>query len=170
MKNHHGFTLVELMTVITIATILISVAIPSLSSVYEAQRANMNIRKIQQSLQFARNAAINYNVRVTVCPIDNNQCSNNWSSGLVVFSDSGTRRTLDGNDKILYQTGEFNPQDIVLYNRPAVHFYPDGIASGSNGTLRYCPSNPSNPHSQAVIINQAGRVRFSSAKNINCIQ
>ncbi len=169
MKIYNGFTLVELMVIIAITIILLGIAIPSLSSLYNAQRANMNIRKIQQSLQFARSAAINYGITVSVCPIENEQCSDNWRSGLMVFTDSGIKRVIDGSDKLLYQTGAFNQQDIVTYNRPAVRFYPDGLASGSNGTLKYCPSSAANPNSKAVVINLAGRIRFSTEKNINCM-
>ncbi|MCG9695997.1 GspH/FimT family pseudopilin [Shewanella sp. Isolate11] len=166
--THNGLTLVELMVTITVATILIGIAAPSLSSLYDAQRAGANIRKIQQSLQFARNAAISYGVRVTVCPVADNQCNSDWQSGLVIFTDSGTTNILDGSDKVIYQTGEFHQQDTISYNRRAVHFYPDGLASGSNGTLKYCPGSPTSSSSKAVIVNQAGRVRFSTDNNISC--
>ncbi|MCE9678017.1 GspH/FimT family pseudopilin [Shewanella sp. AS1] len=170
MKNQIGFTLIELMVTLTVAIILIGIAAPSLSSLYEAQRADAEIRKIQQTLQQARNAAISFGVRVTVCPIADNQCSDNWQSGLVVFSDSGTINAIDGSDKIIFQTGPFSSQDIVSYNRSSVRFFPDGLASGSNGTLKYCPGSATSPNSRAVVVNQAGRIRFSTDKNISCAE
>lgn len=168
MKYYYGFTLVELMTTLVVATTLISIAVPNLSSLYEAQRANSSIRVIQQTLQFGRNAAISYGVSVTVCPVKDNQCDSNWGNGLTVFTDSGDRNQLDGNDAILLQTSPFNSKDIVSYNRSAVRFQPDGLASGTNGTLRYCPNSANSPNSKAVIVNQAGRVRFSNQKTIYC--
>lgn len=168
---HHrtvGFTLIELMITLVVATILIVIAVPSLSQLYEAQRAQAAIRVIQQTLQYARNAAISFGVRVTVCPITSDSCSKDWRLGLTVFTDSGDKNRIDNTDKILLQTSPFNPQDIVSYNRSAVRFHPDGLASGSNGTLRYCPSSPTSPYSKAVIVNQAGRVRFSQANQIEC--
>ncbi|MCL1056986.1 GspH/FimT family pseudopilin [Shewanella gelidimarina] len=168
MKYHNGFSLVELMVTLTVATILMSITLPNLSSLYEAQRANSSIRVIQQTLQYGRNAAISYGVRVTVCPVKDNQCDSDWRNGLTVFTDTGDKNQLDGNDAVLLQTASFNSKDIVSYNRSAVRFQPDGLASGTNGTLRYCPGSASSPYSKAVIVNQAGRVRFSKMKNINC--
>ncbi|MFV7782855.1 GspH/FimT family pseudopilin [Shewanella marisflavi] len=170
MKLKNGFTLIELMVTLSVATILLSIAVPNLSSLHQAYRADAAIRIIQQTLQFARNAAINYGVRVTVCPIKDNQCTNDWHLGLSVFTDSGTSNQLDGNDKLLMQTASFDRDDFVYYNRAAARFLPDGLASGTNGTLRYCPSSKTSPYSKAVVVNQAGRVRFSKEKNISCNQ
>jgi type IV fimbrial biogenesis protein FimT len=168
MKTQHGFTLIELMVTLSVATILMGITVPNLSSFYEAQRADSNIRIIQQTLQYGRNAAISYGVRVTVCPVKDNRCDSNWQNGLTVFTDAGNKNQLDGNDTILIQTTSFDPKDIVSYNRSAVRFQPDGLASGTNGTLRYCPNSKTSPYSKAVIVSQAGRVRFSKDTNINC--
>lgn len=163
-----GFTLIELMVTLVVATILIVVAVPSLNQFFEAQRALSAISVIQHTLQYARNAAISFGMSITVCPIKTDSCSKDWHLGLTVFTDSGDKNQIDGTDTILLQTSPFNPKDIVSYNRSSVRFHSDGLASGSNGTLRYCPSSATSPYSKAVIVNQAGRVRFSQATNIEC--
>lgn len=170
MKKYHGFNLIELMVTLVVATILIGIAAPSLSNLYDAQRANSAIREIQQTLQFGRNAAISYGLRVTICPLKDNQCDDNWQNGLTVFTDSGVLNQLDNSDQLLLTTGPFNSNDSVTYNRDAIRFLPDGLASGTNGTLIYCPRSTDNPNARAVIVNQAGRVRFSNKKDINCIK
>lgn len=170
MDKHYGFNLIELMVTLIVATILIGIAAPSLSNLYDAQRANSSIREIQQTLQFGRNAAISYGLRVTICPLKDNQCDENWQNGLSVFTDSGVTNQLDANDKLLLSTRPFHPRDTVDYNRAAVRFQPDGLASGTNGTLTYCPTSANNPNSKAVIVNQAGRVRFSNKQQISCIK
>jgi type IV fimbrial biogenesis protein FimT len=168
MKQPYGFTLIELMVTLAIAIILISVAAPSLSSFYDAYRAKSSILVIQQALQYGRNAAISYGVRVTVCPVKLNRCDNDWQNGLTVFTDAGDKNQLDGSDTVILQTSPFNTKDIVSYNRAAIRFKPDGLASGTNGTLRYCPSSATSPYSKAIIVNQAGRVRFSTDESIHC--
>lgn len=168
MTTSTGFTLVEVMVTLAISTILMGVAAPNLSNLYDDLRADSHIRTIQQTLQYGRNSAISYATRVTICPVEDDKCSNNWQLGLTVFTDSGDKNSIDGIDKILIQTAPFNTRDTVTYNRSAVRFQPDGLASGTNGTLKYCPSSASSPYSKAVIVNQAGRIRFSREKNITC--
>ena len=169
MNSHRkGFSLIELMTSLSILTILLTSGIPSLTDFYTQYRADSSIRIIQQTLQFARNQAITLNRTVTTCAVIDEKCVQNWQVGLTIFIDTNKNSQLDDSDKILYMTNAFNSKDIVKYNRTAIRFQPDGLASGTNGTLKYCPSSATSPYSRAVVINQAGRVRFSTDDNINC--
>ncbi|MDO6679816.1 GspH/FimT family pseudopilin [Shewanella sp. 4_MG-2023] len=163
-----GFNLVELMTTVTVASILLAIGVPALNSVQLQIRAKSNISTIQHSLKFARNMAINYGARVTVCPLVDEKCSTDWRSGYTIFLDTGISNQLDTEDTILKQISPFHANDIVQYNRKAVRFLPDGLASGTNGTLTYCPEIHTSPYSKAVIVNQAGRVRYSTKKLISC--
>ena len=168
---HHrteGFTLIELMVTLVVMTILIVVAVPSLTPLFAQARADSSIRKIQQSIQLARNHAVAYGYRVTVCPISAQGCSEDWQNNITVFSDSGQSNLIDGNDKIIYQIGPFNNKDYVGYNRTAIRFLPDGLASGTNGTLSYCPDTNDSSESKAIIVSQSGRIRFSQASEIRC--
>ncbi|MGI1968549.1 GspH/FimT family pseudopilin [Shewanella baltica] len=169
MNTHQkGFSLIELMTSLAVLTILLTGGIPSLTDVYTQYRADSSIRIIQQTLQFARNQAITLNRTVTACAVIDEKCVQNWQVGLTVFIDTNSNNQVDDSDKILYMTNAFDSKDTVKYNRTSIRFRPDGLASGTNGTLKYCPSNPASPHSRAIVINQAGRVRFSTDDNISC--
>lgn len=163
-----GFNLIELMATVTIASILMSIGLPTFKSIQLQIRAKSNISTIQHSLQFARNMAINYGTRVTVCPLVDGKCDTNWQAGYTIFLDTGISNQLDAGDTILKQISPFHSDDIVQYNRKAVRFLPDGLASGTNGTLTYCPETHTSPYSKAVIVNQAGRVRYSTKKEIIC--
>ena len=167
-RHNTGFNLVELMTTITITSLLSVIAFPSFNAIQLQSRVDSNIRTIQSSMQFARNMAISYGTRVTVCPLDQGKCSNNWQAGFSIFSDAMPTNQLDAQDVILREMGPFHRLDIIQYNRPALRFQPDGLASGTNGTFTYCPETFDSPYSKALIINQAGRVRFSTMKNIAC--
>ncbi|QLE84656.1 general secretion pathway protein GspH [Shewanella sp. Scap07] len=169
MKLSTGFNLVELMTTLVIAITLVSIALPSLTDLYQAYRANMAIRTIQSTLMLGRNAAISYGARVTACPLTDGNCHNDWQQGITLFIDLGEPNVIDGQDQILLTSDSFHEHDFIKYNRAAIRFQRDGMASGTNGTLSYCPSSRTSPFSQAVVINQAGRIRFSTKNNITCI-
>ncbi|MGE6434217.1 GspH/FimT family pseudopilin [Shewanella baltica] len=169
MNTHQkGFSLIELIISLAVLTILLTGGVPSLTDVYTQYRADSSIRIIQQTLQFARNQAITLNRTVTACAVIDEKCVQNWQVGLTVFIDTNNNNQLDDIDKKLYITNAFDSKDIVKYNRTAIRFQPDGLASGTNGTLKYCPSSATSPYSRAVIVNQAGRVRLSKNSNINC--
>ncbi|ABX48343.1 type IV pilus biogenesis protein, putative [Shewanella baltica OS625] len=169
MNTHQkGFSLIELMTTLSISTILFTVGTPSFTDLSDQIRADSNIRTIQQTLMLARNTAINYGYRVTVCPLVDGKCTQNWQKGLTVFIDSDTVETLDVNDKVIRIIDEFDTKDFLKYNKSSIKFQPDGLASGSNGTFKYCPRTVDSKNSRAIVVNQAGRIRFSTAKNISC--
>lgn len=170
MRFYQGFTLIELATTLCITTILVTVGVPSLDALTQQIRADSGIRRIQQTLQLARNAAINYGQTITACPLKDGRCDTNWQNGIFVFIDNGKLNQIDGNDHILYTTDSFDAKDIVQYNRTSVRFLPDGMAYGSNGTLKYCPGEINSPYSRAVVINQAGRIRYSTEQRILCAQ
>ena len=162
-----GVTVLEIMVTMSVAMILISVSLPSLKAFYAHARSDSNIRKIRQSIQLARNHAVAYGARVTVCPLKNKACVSNWLDNITVFTDLGMANRLDSTDQIIQTIGPFNAKDYISYNRAAIRFQPDGLASGTNGTLRYCPDTKNSQYSRAIIISQSGRVRFSN-KVVRC--
>lgn len=150
-----GFTLVELMVTIAIAAILITVGMPSLTSLYEAYRSDSEIRKAQQVLMFARNQAISYGLDVTVCPLgsSSNSCGSNWIKGItVIYDNAGTNESL----KII---NEFNSQDSLTFASTSIVFSPDGLASTS-GTMTYCPGGSSSSNCKSIVLSSSGRVNM----------
>ncbi len=164
IKN--GFTLIELMITLVVAMILIGVGVPSLKSLYEGYRSDSEIRKINQSLQFARSYAISYGSRVTMCPIVSGSCNTDWSKGFKIFLDNGTQNKIDGNDEVLTVVGAFNSSDFISFSPNTINFTTDGRTSA--GLLIYCPGNKSSTESMGLQINASGTVRLSTTANLNC--
>ena len=67
IKAAFGFTLVEVLVTLAIATILITIAVPSFTSLYDSHRADNAIQEIKQTLDYARNQAINYQRKIIFC-------------------------------------------------------------------------------------------------------
>ncbi|PKG57174.1 methylation site containing protein [Shewanella sp. Choline-02u-19] len=150
-----GFTLVELMVTIAIAAILITIAMPSLTSMYEAMRSDSEVRKLQQTFAFARNQAISYGLDVTVCPLgtDLNTCGTKWIKGITVLYDNA------GSNESLKVINEFNSQDTLTFASNSIVFSPDGLASTS-GTMTYCPGGATSSNCKSLILAVSGRVNI----------
>ncbi len=153
-RKTKGFTLVELMVTIAVAAILLTVGVPSLTSVYEGIRVNNNVDKINGVLAFARNQAISYGVTVNVCAYGSaTSCGTNWANGVRVFITDASNtdhelRTIDG----------FNSQDVVK-GPTTLSFSSEGLSS--SGTLIYCPSGKTN-ESKSVRVSSSGLITYSS--------
>lgn len=167
MDTSKGMTLVELMVALVVFAILASVALPSLATLQSAYRADARIREIETLVKLARSYAISYGVRVRLCPLESGCCTNDWSKGFSVFSDTGTTACLDGIDVLIHNFPAIDAKDTLKYSRTSLRFMPDGLASGTNGTFKFCPDTPSSPSSKSIVISNAGRVRWGS-ESVNC--
>ncbi len=168
MKHFNGLTLIELLIALVLTVLLVTVGVPSFSSIYQHVRADTNIRYLKQSLFMARNHAISYGARVTMCPLIRGKCHQDWQNGFSIFIDYFPTNEMNENDTLIAQSPPFNPQDTVTYNRLAIRFQPEGVASGTNGTLKYCPAHTNSQYSRAIIVSQSGRIRYSKSKIISC--
>ena len=168
-----GFTLIELMVTLVIATTLITVGVPSFTDMYQGYRAESEIRKMQQYLMFARSQAVNYGARVTICPISGTSCGSDWKAGFSIFIDNGAAATIDSTngvtDPIIRQVDAFNSNDFITYAGNSISFTPDGMipATSTIGTFSYCPGSQTSENSRGVEVSSSGKVRFSDAI-INC--
>ncbi|WP_417760464.1 GspH/FimT family pseudopilin [Shewanella sp.] len=161
-----GFTLVELMVTICVASIILGIGVPSLKSLMAHYQASTTLQQLRQAIWLARNQAISYGARTTLCHLENNNCNQNlWQQGVTVFVDINGNFQKDDGEPVLYESGEFGGEADISFNRQAIRFLPTGLASGMNGTLSYCPQE-SGVDAQAIIVNQAGRIHLSD--NTNC--
>ncbi|QIR15195.1 GspH/FimT family pseudopilin [Shewanella aestuarii] len=156
-KYSHGFTLVELMVTITVAAILIGVAVPSLTSVYEGIRANNNAENVLNLMSFARNQAVSYGTTVSVCArASDTSCksSNDWQDGIRVFAVDRDNKEVE-----LRTINSFNSQDDISGPSSIITFSPDGLSSG--GEIIYCPGGKSS-NSKSISILTSGKVTFGT--------
>ncbi|ABX48342.1 type IV pilus biogenesis protein, putative [Shewanella baltica OS625] len=149
-----GFTLVELMVTIAVAAILLTIGVPSLTSLYEGTRSTNEIRKISDVFAFARNQAVNYGATVTVCPYAASPCGTDWNKGFSVYIENG------GAKNVLKVIDSFNEHDVISLSGPTdkkVDFTPDGLVSVETSII-YC-SNGKSDGSKSLKISTSGLIR-----------
>lgn len=100
-KYQSGFSLIELLVVISVASILLTVAIPSFQTFSQSSNVDSIHTKLYNSLVFARSEAINRNKIIKVCRRrnDSNQCAlpanSDWSDGWLVYIDEAAQNASD---------------------------------------------------------------------------
>ncbi len=161
-----GFTLVELLVTIALLIILVTVALPGMSS-YVADIESWSTANQQQSLlSYTRNEAIRCSCEVVMCSWDGaDGCTGNaasgtlqWTAGALVYRDLDRDRVLDkGTDPVL-RVLAFEPSVTVTWNKGERLIYEgDGSVRGaSNGTFTLTRSG-SDP--RKLILSRPGRVR-----------
>lgn len=169
MRRAGGFTLVELMVVLSIAAILLTVAVPGFQSFILNARRTTLANDLVLALAYAKSEAVKRGVRVTVCSRqDDATCagSTTWDSGWLVFVDNDHDGVIDAGD---------TPPDVVLQVYPPlpsgstlrasadqrVTFQPTGFSPGFYDTLRLCDSRGAT-EGRSIVVSPPGKVRTDS--------
>jgi type IV fimbrial biogenesis protein FimT len=182
-KQTSGFTLLELIVAISIAGILMALAIPSFSDMIRNNRLTTYTNELVTALNVARSEAVKRGQQVVV-----RKTGTNWENGWQVFVDvdrpagNAAKENVfnDDSDATLCETGE----DCLLrtYNGLAspytlrgnnfvnfVRYQPDGT-SNTNGSFAVCDNSdgnnlPERYTSKLIIISQVGRIRMARDSN-----
>jgi type IV fimbrial biogenesis protein FimT len=88
-RGSRGFTLLELMYTIGVATLLLGIGVPSFVGMVRSNRTATNINELSTAFAIARSEAIRRGANVTVCrSTDGTVCGADWSDGWIVFVDN----------------------------------------------------------------------------------
>ncbi|NOX76100.1 MAG: prepilin-type N-terminal cleavage/methylation domain-containing protein [Gammaproteobacteria bacterium] len=140
MHRLKGFTLIELITTLAIAGVVLAIGVPSFQTYLLNNRQTSSVNDLAGALQLARNNAISRRVMVTVCKSnDGATCqtgtsSGNWSQGWMVFTNIDGDTTLDaGVDLLLRVHGALFGDATFIGNRFVAE-----PSTGCHSPLRDC--------------------------------
>lgn len=162
----HGFTLIEALIALAIATVLVGVAVPAWSSASEGAHAGAAQAALVEGLTLAVSHAANTGSEVVVCPGDSAGCrdSYDWTGGWVAWADIDGDRLRDPNETLL-QTHPALGGKVHLRTttgRRRLVFQPSGGNAGSNVTFTLCDGRGPGK-AQALVLANDGRLRASPA-------
>ena len=174
MRFCQGLTLVELMTSVSIAGILLTIALPNYQDFIIKMRVDNEISQLQRLLLMARNSAINEESTAILCPLDtNNTCNGDWNAKLSIFIDFNNNQRFDSqNEQIIVVKPPISRGDKLLYakRRNKISFSAEGHLRGlSNGTFRYCPAS-NLKLARGIIIAVSGRFYLTRDQNNDGIE
>ncbi len=142
-QHAHGWTLIELMTVLAIVALVTGFTVSGLSAATQATHANAAASKLLTSLTTARSRAASAGMEVVLCPSnDGRTCSGDyhWEGGWIAFADLD-RDGDHGNDEPILQHQAALPPRLRLITsagRTKIRFHPNGGNVGSNATFTLC--------------------------------
>lgn len=174
MKNRYcctcsGFTLVELLIVITLIGLIATFAIPSMDKLLSKSHRHSAVSDMVTLINLTRNTAIMEQRTVTMCPLgQTNRCIDHWNTlPITVFRDPDANRELAHEDDIvrvknLANGGTWKANNA---NRSYFRFFSSGMASYAIGNMIWCPENGDSFVAAQVVINMGGRPRLSEDRN-----
>ncbi|VUD68291.1 hypothetical protein TDB9533_04083 [Thalassocella blandensis] len=164
-----GFTVLELLSTLAIASIIASFAIPSLNSFAAANQKSQTTTQIISLLNEARKNAVNRSTKVVICPLDDSaSCSEDWTRPISVFADDNGNQAIDYNEDLIksIETHELTSRVTWLAHNNAayIQFDDSGAAGEQSGHLLLCAENAEN--NQAIFVSAAGRTRIANNDEI----
>jgi type IV fimbrial biogenesis protein FimT len=143
ISSERGFTLIELMVTLSVAAILLAIAVPSYSSSRLNSQLRASANDLIGSINLARSEAIKGGATVTLCASsDGETCGGAWNEGWIV------RRGADVLHSVSsipggFQLTEFSGTATLLFQSTGVDATP--------ATFTLCRSSPRSGGQERVV-------------------
>lgn len=154
--NSWGWTLIELLIVLSIITILTTLSLPQ-SDYSSRLSSGQQLRQLAEGIALAKAEAVLLGQPVTVCGLkiaDYTECAPRWAAGFSIKTAEQLlfqhRWQLNGQ---LQWQGFSGRQDLRIDER--------GMLRYQNGSFTYCPFDQDMTKAQQLIVNAAGRTRLA---------
>ena len=167
MQRTAGFTLIEMIVAISIAAILMAIAVPSFSSANLSSRLRATSTDLIASAALARAEAVKRNGVVDLCPSsDGESCSGGWQQGWIVIAPA----TGALPEKIV-QRHDALPSGYRMTTSggiASVRFQPTGIGATAT-TFTICRATPSAGEQERVVtIDATGKAASRKTTTRHC--
>jgi type IV fimbrial biogenesis protein FimT len=137
-RAQSGFTLIELMTALTVLAVLLAMAVPGFREFTRSNRVTAAHNDLLTAFTLARSEALKRATAVSVCASSNGtSCTGatNWATGWIVFTDaSGTAGTVNGGDVVLQTWPAINGDMTLAGSVAFVQYTATGMVATASST------------------------------------
>lgn len=167
MKNQIGLSLLELISSLSIISILGASAVPSLQQALTRSEGKSIAAIVRRSAAAARHHAITNEQSVTLCGVnENGVCQRNQLQQLIIFLDVNRNRQVDPGEH-LFHAFDVSTENILSlrasFRRNYIQFNEDGSASQA-GSFIYCASATPTANKR-VTVSMSGRTYLGRDNN-----
>jgi type IV fimbrial biogenesis protein FimT len=157
-----GFTLIEAVIALAVASVLVGTAVPAWTGAAEAAHASSAQAALLASLTQSISHAALTGSEVVLCPGDASGCrdTSDWSGGWIAYADLDGDRSRDPNETLLHAEPALAGK-VHLHTtagRKRLVFQPNGGNAGSNVTFTLCDGRGAGKATSLVLAND-GRLR-----------
>ena len=157
-----GFTLIELMVTLSVAAILLTVAVPNFQIFVMNNRMATQANDLITALNLARSEAVKRAANVTVCASSNTtSCTGTWAQGWIVRDAAGTpirvQQALGGASTL---SGGTDVASTITFTSTGRTTIPT-TATPASTTLTLCPPSPASVQGRIIQIERTGRTRVA---------
>lgn len=164
-RQQSGFTLVETMITLTIASILLTAAVPSMQDFITRNRMSTEVNTFISSLYLARSEAVKRMQNVGLCPsVDYTSCTNSpdpqWNIGWMVYANKDSTSGFDpsAGDEILQRNPSLPSRFMIKGTISFITYNPTGQSNAGN--YIFCDTGTGNvAQDRKVTVSSEGRVR-----------
>ena len=158
---NRGFTLIELLITLSVASILLSMAVPSYRIFVQDSLILTQSNSFSTAIMLAKSEAIKTSASATICPSNNGTaCTGGtvWSNGWLVFADANGDGAVDAGEQILQVSAPLTGGNTLSGARNRITYSPTGYTFGFADTFSLCDSRGA-ASSRGIILNNQGRLR-----------
>ena len=173
-RKSKGFTLIELMVVLSITAILVTLAAPSLKQLIQSSTMSSTVNAFLADMRYARSESIRRGGGVVMCRSNNPEAANascgtgstvGWESGWIIFHNLNNGNTRTQNEPLLRVQGAITGVNTIAEPGAATlfKFTATGRLTFSAATQLQFGSPPAyaTDAQRIVCVNLGGRARIA---------
>lgn len=165
-----GFTLLDTLVALAIATASLILAVPALHTLQLELRGHRVMQDLASGIYLARSQAAKTGTLTTLCPSTTARlCDGSWDQGILIFSDHDGDAEVDDTDEFIGYLAAAAPLGRLDWrafrSKPYLQITPLGFTRHQNGSFTWCPAGGDQAAARQLIISRTGRVRFAIDSN-----